>query len=191
MATSTAGAPIPDFQLPYTSYGSGGQNGRVNLKSESSTTGYTVPDSAGFSYPQQTEVNFAGDMLRGNWDHTALSDTFFTRRNVDVIQKAIKNEVYRMSGPKRYQIDDQDVDEIKMIMRAMYLQYAKNNEFDVEGQIKELNDLVIKWCAPRIMSEIDQYSYYLNDISHLPVPLEKPLNMSSAGTKSLPFKVPM
>ena len=192
MATSIAGAPIPDFQLPYTSYGSGGQNGRVNLKpSGVGATGYTVPDSAGFSYPQQTEVNFAGDMLRGNWDHTALSDTFFTRRNVDVIQKAIKNEVYRMSGPKRYQIDDQDVDEIKMIMRAMYLQYAKNNEFDVEGQIKELNDLVIKWCAPRIMSEIDQYSYYLNDISHLPVPLEKPLNMSSAGTKSLPFKVPM
>lgn len=192
MATSSAGAPLPDFQLPYTSYGSGGQNGRVNLKpSGAGATGYTVPDSAGFSYPQQTEVNFAGDMLRGNWDHTTLSDTFFTRRNVDVIQKAIKNEVYRMSGPKRYQIDDQDVDEIKMIMRAMYLQYAKNNEFDVEGQIKELNDLVIKWCAPRIMSEIDQYSYYLNDISHLPVPLEKPLNMSSAGTKSLPFKKPM
>ena len=194
MATSSAGAPLPDFQLPYTSYGSGGQNGRVNLKpspSASGATGYTVPDSAGFSYPQQTEVNFAGDMLRGNWDHTALSDTFFTRRNVDVIQKAIKNEVYRMSGPKRYQIDDQDVDEIKMIMRAMYLQYAKNNEFDVEGQIKELNDLVIKWCAPRIMSEIDQYSYYLNDISHLPVPLKHPTNLSSAGTKSLPFKKPM
>ena len=192
IAGASAGAPLPDFQLPYTSYGSGGQNGRVNLKSSGvGATGYTVPDSAGFSYPQQTEVNFAGDMLRGNWDHTALSDTFFTRRNVDVIQKAIKNEVYRMSGPKRYQIDDQDVDEIKMIMRAMYLQYAKNNEFDVEGQIKELNDLVIKWCAPRIMSEIDQYSYYLNDISHLPVPLEKPLNMSSAGTRSLPFKKPM
>ena len=192
IAGASAGAPLPDFQLPYTSYGSGGQNGRVNLKpSGVGATGYTVPDSAGFSYPQQTEVNFAGDMLRGNWDHTALSDTFFTRRTVDVIQKAIKNEVYRMSGPKRYQIDDQDVDEIKMIMRAMYLQYAKNNEFDVEGQIKELNDLVIKWCAPRIMSEIDQYSYYLNDISHLPVPLVHPTNLSSAGTKSLPFKAPM
>ena len=192
MATSMAGAPIPDFQLPYTSYGSGGQNGRVNLKPDSGAPGgYTVPDSAGFSYPQQTEVSFAGDMLRGNWEHTTLSDTFFTRRNVEVIQRAIKNEVYRMSGPKKYQIDDQDVDEIKMIMRAMYLQYAKNNEFDVEGQMKELNDMVIKWCAPRIMSEVEQYIFYLDDISHLPVPLEHPTNLSSAGTKSLPFKVPM
>ena len=189
--SNTAGALLPDFQLPYTSYASGGQNGRVNLKAEPSATGSTVPDTAGFSYPKQTEVSFAGDMLRGNWDHTVLSDTYFTRRNVEVIQQEIKQEVYRMSGPKQYVIDDQDVDELKMIMRAMYLQYAKNNEFNIEGQIQELNDLVIKWAAPRIMSEISQYNYYLNDISHLPVPLEKPLNMSSAGTRSLPFKAPM
>jgi hypothetical protein len=185
---SSAGAPIPDFQLPYTNYGTGGQNGRVNLNSVPSASGSTVPDSAGFSYPKQTEENFSGDMLRGNWDHTPLSDAYFTRKNVTIIQNEIKKEVYRMSGPKKYVIDDQDVDEIKMIMRAMYLQYAKNNPFNVQGQINELNDLVVKWSAPRIMSEIEQYNYYLNDISHLPIPLEKPLNMSSAGTKSLPFK---
>ena len=96
-----------------------------------------------------------------------------------------------MSGPKQYQIDDQDVDELKMIMRAMYLQYAKNHPFNIEGQIQELNKMVIDWSAPRIMSEIEHYAFYLNDISHLPVPLEKPLNMSSAGTKSLPFQHPM
>jgi Family of unknown function (DUF5761) len=185
---SSAGAPIPDFELPYSSYGYGGQNGRVNLNAPPSAEGATVPDSAGFSYPKQTEVNFSGDMLRGNWDHTPLSDAFFTRKNVDMIQKEIRKEVYRMSGPKQYVIDDQDVDELKMIMRAMYLQYSKNNPFNIEGQMKELNDLVVKWSAPRIMSEIEQYNYYLNDISHLPVPLAQPMSMSSAGTKSLPFK---
>jgi hypothetical protein len=75
-----------------------------------------------------------------------------------------------------------------MIMRGMYLQYAKNNPFNIEGQIQELNKLVIDWAVPRIISEIEQYQYYLNDISHLPIPLEKPLSMSSAGTKSLPFR---
>ena len=187
----SAGAPLPEFELPYTAYGHGGQNGRVNLTPSSSSTGATVPDSAGFSYPKQTEVSFAADMLRGNWDHTALSDAFFTRTNATAIQAAIRKEVYRMSGPKQYQIDDQDVDELKMIMRAMYLQYAKNHPQNIAGQIQELNDLVIKWCAPRIMSEIDHYQYYLQDISHLPVPLEKPLNMSSAGSRSLPFKPQM
>ena len=185
---SSAGAPIPEFELPYTNYGIGGQNGRVNFHSTPSSTGSTVPDSAGFSYPKETEMNFANDMLRGNWDHTALSDAFFTRKNAGLIQKEIKKEVYRMSGSKKYVIDDQDVDELKMIMRAMYLQYSKNSPYNVEGQIADLNKLVIDWAAPRIMSEIDQYQYYLNDISHLPIPLEKPLNMSSAGTKSLSFQ---
>jgi Family of unknown function (DUF5761) len=189
--SSSAGAAIPDFQLPYTNYGYGGQNGRVNLNALPGAGGATVPDTAGFSYPKQTEENFASDMLRGNWDHTALSDTFFTRSNVAKIQQEIKREVYRSSGPKKWIIDDQDVDEIKMIMRAMYLQYSKNNPFNVEGQIAELNDLVVKWSAPRIMSEIEQYNYYLNDISHLPVPLQQPMNMSSAGTRSLPFQPQM
>jgi hypothetical protein len=185
---SSAGAPIPDFQLPYTNYGYGDQNGRVNFNALPYAGGASVPDSAGFSYPTKTEENFSGDMLRGNWDHTVLSDTFFTRTNVIRIQEAIRKEVYRMSGPKKYVIDDQDVDELKMIMRAMYLQYGKNNPFNIDGQINELNDLVVKWSAPRIMSEIEQYNYYLNDISHLPVPLAQPMNMSSAGTKSLPFQ---
>ena len=189
--SSSAGAPIPDFQLPYTAYGYGGQNGRVNLNPNQAAGGAPVPDSAGFLYPTKTEVSFAGDMLRGNWDHTALSDAFFTRKNVDVIQKEIQKEVYRISGPKKWVIDPQDVDEIKMIMRAMYLQYAKNNKFDIEGQMNELNRLVVEWSVPRIMSEIEQYNYYLNDISHLPVPLQQPVSMSSAGTKSLPFQPQM
>jgi len=183
---SSAGAPIPDFQLPYTAYGS--QNGRVNLNFQAGSSGDPVPDSAGFQYLTKTETSFAGDMLRGNWDHTALSDAFFTRTNADRIQAEIRKEVYRMSGPQKYVIDDQDVDELKMIMRAMYLQYAKNNTFNIEGQIQELNDIIIKWAAPRIMSEIEAYNYYLNDISHLPVPLAQPMSMSSAGTKSLPFQ---
>lgn len=189
--SSTAGAPIPDFQLPYTAYGYGGQNGRVNFNSRQAAGGAPVPDSAGFSYPKQTEVNFASDMLRGNWDHTPLSDAFFTRKNVDVIQRQIQQEVYRMSGPKKWVIDPQDVDELKMVMRAMYLQYGKNNNFNLEGQLNELNELVVKWAAPRIMSEIEQYNYYINDISHMPVPLQQPINLSSAGTRSLPFQPQM
>jgi hypothetical protein len=184
---SQTGAPLPDFQLPYTAYGQGGQNGRVNLSSETGTPN-PLTKLPGFQHQTQTEVNFSGDMLRGNWEHTALSDAFFSRTNAQRIQKEITREVYRRSGPKKYQIDDQDVDELKMIMRGMYLQYAKNNPFNIEGQIKELNNMVIEWSAPRIISEIEQYQYYLNDISHLPIPLEKPISMSSAGTKSLPLR---
>jgi len=42
---SSAGANIPDFQLPYTNYGYGGQNGRVNLNALPYAGGASVPDS--------------------------------------------------------------------------------------------------------------------------------------------------
>ena len=185
---SSAGAPIPDFQLPYTAYATRGQNGRVNFDPTPSAGGSTVPDSAGFSYPTKTEKSFSGDMLRGNWEHTALSESFFTQKNAEYLQQQIRKEVYRRSGDKKYIIDNQDVDELKMIMRAIYLQYAKNNPFNIEGQIAELNDIIVEWCVPRILSEIDHYHYYLKDISHMPVPLPQPMNMSSAGTRSLPLQ---
>ena len=182
-----------DFQLPYTEYALNGQNGRINF---STVTG--GPEGAGgtlnvpgFDYGKKAEANFVGDMLRGNMTPSEVAMAFFTTCNVETIQQAIRREVYIRSGPKKYTIDDQDVDELKMVMRAMYLQYAKNNQFNIEGQINELNELVVKWSAPSIMSEIEQYNYYINYISHLPIPLQQPMNMSSAGTRSLPFQPQM
>jgi hypothetical protein len=190
-----AGAPIPDFQLPYSSYALGGQNGRVNFATQPGSAsvytnagGRSVPDAAGFSYPVSVETNFAADMLRGNWDKNPIASLFFTAKNVRTIQDTIRHQVLVRSGPKRYQIDDQDVDELKMIMRGIYLQYSKNNAFDVTGQVRDLNNIVIEWCVPRILSEIDHYHYYLQDISHMPIPLTQPMSMSSAGTRSLPLQ---
>ena len=191
--TSLQGAPLPDFTLPYTQPAPGGQNGRVSFHPSAgpSASGQTVPDEAGFKYPTQTEQVFSGQMLLGNVERSPLSDAFFSRRNFDKLQETIQAEVHRASGPKKYRIDKQDVDELKTIARAMYLQYAKNSPYNVQGQVNELNDMVVKWCYPRILSEIDAHFHYLNDISHLPVPLPQPIHLSSAGTKSLPFKLPM
>ena len=146
---------------------------------------YAVP---GFGFETTAEPDFVNDMLRGNQNPTQLSLSFFTPSNVRTIQAAIRREVYTRSGSKKYAIDDQDVDEIKLIMRGIYYQYAKNNLFDIQGQIEELNKIIVDWAAPRILSEIDQYQYYLKDISHLPIPMQQPQSMSSAGTRSLPLQ---
>jgi hypothetical protein len=42
--------------------------------------------------------------------------------------------------------------------------------------------------VPKILAELGMYKYYLNDIDTLPDPIQLPVNQSSAGTKSLPFK---
>ena len=179
-----------DFQLPYTQYALNGQNGRMNFStstggSEGAGGQFQVP---GFDYGKKAEPNFVGDMLRGNMTPSEVAFAFFTTHNVEVLQEAVRKEVFLRSGPKKYLIDDQDVDELKMIMRGIYYQYAKNNIFDVDGQVKELNNIIVDWCVPRILSEVDHYHYYLNDISHLPIPLAQPMSLSSAGTRSLPFQ---
>ena len=83
-------------------------------------------------------------------------------------------------------IDKQSADELKIIMRAIYLQYARNLPKDVPAQIEDLNTKVIDWSVPHILSAVDHYHFYINDISHLPIPMPQPQNLSSAGTRSLP-----
>jgi len=162
----------------------GGMNGRVNLSAPSSAGGHAeVP---GFSYRTTTEQTFATDALRGNWEVNALSKAFFSKENAVAIQNAIRKTVYEKSGPKKYIIDDQSVDELTIIMRTMYLQYAQNLPHDIAGQVQDLNEKVLNWSVPHILSAVDHYQYYLNDISHMPVPLARSVSLSSAGTKTLP-----
>ena len=174
-----------DFVLPNTNpLPDGGMNGRVNLEPRSSSGGGAeVP---GFSHRTAVEDSFAKDSLRGNWEITPLATAYFSRANVQTVQNLIRRQVYEQSGPKKYVIDDQSVDELTIIMRTMYLQYAQNLPYDIPGQVDKLNDLVANWSVPHIMSTIDHYNYYLNDISHMPIPLARSVHLSSAGTRSLP-----
>jgi hypothetical protein len=178
----------PGFVLPNTNpLPVGGMNGRVNLSAPSSAGGPIGQNVPGFSYRTTTEKTFATDALRGNWEVTELAKAFFSNENARVIQNGIRKAVYEKSGPRQYVIDDQSMDELTIIMRTMYLQYAQNLPNDIAGQVLDLNEKVMNWSVPHIMSAVDHYNYYLNDISHMPVPLARSVHLSSAGTKTLPL----
>ena len=162
-----------------------GMNGRVNLEVSPSAGGHAeVP---GFSYRTSAERSFATDALRGNWEVTDLAKAYFSEGNLKTINNAIRRSVYDKSGSKQYIIDDQSADELTIIMRTMYLQYAQNLPYDINGQIADLNEKVLNWSVPHILSAVDHYNYYLNDISHMPVPLARSISLSSAGSKTLPL----
>ena len=133
------------------------------------------------------EPHFETDMLRGNWETTPVSTAFFSVENVQRLQQLIRKGVYDRSQPKGYVIDDQSTDELKIIMRAIYYQYARNLAADIKSQVDDLNRKVIDWSVPHILSAVDHYFYYLKDISQLPVPMAQPQHLSRAGTKSLPM----
>jgi len=166
-------------------------NGRINLYASPSAGGSgaalgngrkadpsTFP---GFAFEQASEKNFQADMLRGNWAQTPLSDGFFSQKNLDTIQNDIRRSVYDRKG---YLIDTQSVDELKMIMRAIFYQYSKNLDTNIQTQIADLNTLVLNWSVPHILSAVEHHMYYLKDINTYPVPLSLPVQVSRAGTKS-------
>jgi len=171
---------LTSFELPYTS--SAGENGRVTFGGNEPTM--HIP---GFQTDTSVEKNFQTDMLRGNWEKSPVSEIFFSAENVERLQNSIRKEVFTRSQPKGYVIDKQSVEELKIIMRAIYLQYARNLPKNIDGQVDDLNQKVIDWSAPHILSAVDHYHFYINDISHLPVPLAHMKHLSKAGTRSLPM----
>lgn len=162
-------------------------NGRVNLFAPPSAGGSIKKEVDFPGFQNKSEKQFDHDMLRGNWEANSLSISFFSAKNVQQIQNSIRKSVFERSQPKGYVIDDQSVDELKMIMRGIFYQYARNLPYDIQGQIDDLNKRVVEWSVPHILSAVDHYVYYLKDIDTLPVPMSHPVHLSRAGTRSKPL----
>ena len=156
--------------------------GRVNLNAQNLKEVERLP---GFQYEKSGSSTATTDGIRGNWEENILNQTFFSTANFKIMQNKIRYEVYTET---KQVIDEQSSDDLFMVMRAIYLSYGRNLPTNIRGQIEELNNYVSDWCVPRIIAEMEMYQRYLKDISAMPVPMAHPMSLSSAGTKSLPFK---
>jgi hypothetical protein len=155
-------------------------NGRVNFGRAGVTSALQLP---GFDYRKESVASEADDAIRGNVMANPLNQTFFSPANVQIVQNKLRREVYDRSKGE-FLIDDQSVDELLIVMRAMYLQYGKNQPDRIREQIMELNQIVTDWCIPKILSECSMHKTYLHDIQNLPIPMEQPVHISQKGTKS-------
>ena len=102
----------------------------------------------------------------------------------NTLQKIIRYEVWLQSG-KRHIIGRQSDDQLKIIMRSIFLQYGKHRNNDLIEQVKDLNQFVCNYSIPNILSNLELYIGYKNDVSNLPEPIPLPVNMSNAGLKSI------
>jgi hypothetical protein len=119
-------------------------------------------------------------------NNTSLSKLFFSKENVDRIQKKIKTSVITLSKGKFKMDVDQDEIELNLAMRAVFLDHGKNLENYLVRQVKVLNQHVLDSIMPEIMTNIQQYYGYLKDISQPYTTLARPMNVNNAGTKTLP-----
>jgi hypothetical protein len=156
-------------------------NGRVDIKSPSTQNLFNLYDKI----PAHQCTTFRNP-LEGIWEDTVLSNAYFSRENLEIIQNAIRKGIYDKTNGK-YIIDNQDCDSLKTIMRGVFLEHSANQPYNITEQIVELNKMVINFCVQQIYSELRAYVQYLHDASTLVVPIAHPI-MSTLADKQLELK---
>lgn len=108
-----------------------------------------------------------------------LNTAFFSRANVDAIQRDIQASVQAKSG---YKIDRQSDEQLLIIMRSIYVNNADAGTAEPRQHLRYLNSLVVAECLPIVASNLKQYLFYLRDASRLPEPLERAKHTSMKGS---------
>ena len=117
------------------------------------------------------------------YEENPLQNHFFCKKNINTLQRLIKENVYTLSN-KRHIIADQDETSLKIIMKSIYLQFSKNLKNDISNQINDLKpDAVYVIGQPNIMFEI--WTWVLQHKYNLYI--EKPMGLSLHQAKILKF----
>jgi hypothetical protein len=109
----------------------------------------------------------------GLWTETKLSEAFFSKQNMQIIQNGIRAGVYAKSNGN-YTIGPQDCNSLKVIMRSVFLQNSENLNTNIANQIVTLNKIVLDYCIEQVYGEAQGYMTYLHDVSTIAVPLPPP-----------------
>ena len=155
------------------------ENGRVQLNPQENGTPFFIHDMI----PKNEKTNYS-NATKFMLSPSLLGTTFFSLENIEILQNAIRAEIYRKTDEK-YKIDKQDYEQLKMIMRSFYLQYALHQDHDIKEQITVLNKMVLDYCIPHVYGELIAYIKYKEDISTLPTPIDRPVRFSVDKTVQL------
>lgn len=70
-------------------------------------------------------------------------------------------------------ISPQSEDQLFVVMRSTYLQYSNNNPAAYVEEVRWLNEKVLEYVVPNIITNMQHHIGYLNDISKLPEPIDR------------------
>lgn len=150
-------------------------NGRIDIISPTLNNQFELSDKI----PVHTTAAFR-DAMTGNWMNTPLSLAYFSSENIDIIQNNIRKGVFDKSNGE-FIIGLQDEDELKIIMRSVFLQNSLNLETNIRQQITDLNTLVESYAIDQVYKEAISYLKYKRDASNMYALLALPSNSSTRG----------
>ena len=132
----------------------------------------------------ETRQNFS-NALRGVFDDSVLSKLFFSHENIENVDRQLRYAVYLQSN-KQFKLGPQDKTELVIIMRSIFLNYAKHMNCQITQQISILNTIVVQQTVPHVMSAAKQYLRYLEDANEsLKIIMPRSINVSNKGIKVL------
>ncbi len=157
-------------------------NGRVNILGPNNDAPFLMSDRI----PVSSTNYSCREVMNGNWYDTELSNAFFSGKNLQILQNGIRAGVYNKSN-QQYVVAEQNLDELQIIMRALFLQYAKNQPANISEQINALNKIVLDYAVNQVWGEAESYMKYKRDASTMWTPLNLPI-LSYTNDKQLELK---
>jgi len=119
-----------------------------------------------------------------------LETYFFSNENIDLINKQLIMDVFKKTNGE-FKISTQKQEDLIIVMRYTFLEYAKHLPFDIANQIRELNCIVVGQILPNIITQITQRKEYLRVISEpreiLPLPISESTNNKSLKSVTTTF----
>ena len=111
---------------------------------------------------------------------TPLNTLFFSEFNVNLLQRAIRQDFKNKTG---IAIDYQSNDDLYGIMRVVFINNSGDHNSRVNEQVKMMNTMVIKTAVGQIHSGVSQYMGYVHDMDRGLEPIDAPVNTSTTGNK--------
>ena len=170
----------PDSILDYEKY-----NGRINILDDSNP-------EARFQMAERIAIKNRATEYRcavsAELEDSLLSRAYFSEENVQILQNGLRAGVYHLSN-KEIVIPPQNIDNLKIIMRSMYLTYVNHTNIpsEITAEIKRLNKYVLDYAIKSVYNEAQGYLNYMRDVSTLVEPMKLP-QQSDRDFKSLEFK---
>ena len=153
--------------------------GRIDLNPNENGTPFFVQDKI-----HKNEKTNYSNATQGIMENSILSITFFSANNIESIQNTLRSKIYNLTN-EQYKIDVQDNDQLKIIMRSVFLQYSSNNSNNIDGQIRQLNQKVLDYAVPQVHNELISYMKYKKDISSPPSLMQLPQSLTIDKTMEL------
>lgn len=125
-------------------------------------------------------------MSKTLFEESLLTYLFFSKKNVQNIQNVVRYKIFKETNQV---IDEQNTTELLIIMRSIYLEYSAHppiikDMMDEQtkkqllkmytNEVTRLNQLVIDYVFPNVLTQLQQYVAYLRDASTVPYQKNQP-----------------